>query len=126
MTVPAGAFNDVGAATTGPSAPYSFEFVALGPGTYYDYSSMAVSATNVDSVEDALKYALSIESNEMLSEGFVPSYTVCYCDDQRDETLEDLGDGDTTYKIYEDLKCLTGTTAGATAVVGDRTVAEHS
>merc|ERR1719313_498439 len=130
MTVPANAFSDVGAdgtgAATGPSATYSFEFVALGMGTYYDYSSMAVSATNVDSVEDALKYALSIESNEMLSGGFVPSYTVCYCDDQRDETLEDLGDGDTTYKIYEDLKCLTGTTAGATAVVGDRTVAEHS
>jgi hypothetical protein len=121
MTVPANAFNDVGAATTGPSAPYSFEFVALGPGTYYDYSKMAVSATNVDSVEDALKYALSIEGEDH----DMPFYTVCYCDDQRDETLEDLGDGDTTYKIYEDLKCLSGSLEEATAVVGDRTVAEH-
>merc|ERR1719506_1804913 len=104
MTVPANAFNDVGAATTGPSAPYSFEFVALGPGTYYDYSKMAVSATNVDSVEDALTYALSIEGEDH----DMPFYTVCYCDDQKDETLEELGDGDTTYKIYEDLKCAAG------------------
>merc|ERR1719316_2249233 len=120
MTVPAGAFNDVGAATAGPSAPYSFEFVALGPGTYYDYSKMAVSATNVDSVEDALKYALSIEGDDH----DMPFYTVCYCDDQKDDTLEDLGDGDTTYKIYEDLKFLSGTLAGASAVVGDRPIEE--
>jgi hypothetical protein len=36
MTVPANAFNDVGAATSGPSAPYTIEFVAHGPETYYD------------------------------------------------------------------------------------------
>jgi hypothetical protein len=119
MTVPANAFTDIGAATTGPSSSYSFEFVALGTETYFDYATMAVSATNVDSVDDALKYALSIDVSDM------PSYTVCYCDDQRDETLEDLGDGDTTYKIYEDLKCLSGTLDEASAVVGDRTVAEH-
>merc|ERR1719313_2200571 len=126
MTVPAGAFADVQAdgstATSGPSAAYSFEFVALGPETYYDYSTMAVSATNVDSVDDALKYALSIEGEDH----DMPFYTVCYCDDQRDETLEDLGDGDTTYKIFEDLKCLAGTLEGATEMVGDRTVAEHA
>jgi hypothetical protein len=122
MTVPAGAFNDVGAATAGPSAPYSFEFVALGPATYYDYPKMAVSATNVDSVEDALMYALSIEGDEH----DMPFYTVCYCDDQKDETLEDLGDGDTTYKIFEDLKCASGVVEGQTSVVGDRTVVEHA
>jgi hypothetical protein len=135
MTVPAAAFAQIDSTVTrrldasgrrlsdpggGPSAAYEFEFVALGPDTYYDYSMMAVSATSADSVDDALKYALSIEETDM------PFYTVCYCDDQRDETLEDLGDGDTTYKIYEDLKCAGGFVAEETELVGDRTIAEHA
>jgi hypothetical protein len=118
MTVPVDVFSD--GTNTGPSQAYSFEFTLLGAGTTYSYKDMALTAS-MDSTDESLIYDLSLASGISSSE-----LTVCYCSDQKDETLEDLGNGDTTYKIYEDLKCSNSSEPVSEAIIADRSIAEHA
>merc|ERR1719161_2358010 len=43
------------------------------------------------------------------------TYSLCYCSDQLDETLEEKGDGETTYKLEDDYKQTANIAAGATS-----------
>merc|ERR1719158_1404249 len=120
FTIPAGAFTD--GANTGPVAATSFEFVKLASTTVYNYADMAVKATS-DSSDEGLVFALHLYSGAHPTE-----HTVCYCDDQKDMTLEDMGDGDSTYRIVDDLKCsdtISLLLSSASATVADRTISEH-
>jgi hypothetical protein len=118
VTVPAGAYTG---SSGGNNPEYSFEFVKDSSG--FSHRAMAVKSTGT-STEDALGYGLSLKAGIWdkgefpftgiyMQEGtpypeeyyYYTEYTVCYCDDQKDMTLEDLFDGDTTYHIYDDLKC---------------------
>jgi hypothetical protein len=118
VTVPAGAYTG---SSGGNNPEYSFEFVKDSSG--FSHREMAVKSTGT-STEDALGYGVSLKqgiwakgefpfTGIYMQEGtpyaedyyYYTEYTVCYCDDQKDMTLEDLFDGDTTYHIYDDLKC---------------------
>lgn len=131
MTIPSGAFVagtlEAQGSNPGPAAEYAFEFVKLANTTVYSYMDMAVSASAA-STEEALSFSLQLHK---ASGAFadVSEFTVCYCDDQKDGTLEDMGDGDSTYKIVDDLKCSDPASlvfaSVVTEVVADRTIAEH-
>jgi hypothetical protein len=99
MTIPGGAFKEANADTIGPSGAQSFEFEYESTGFFHQ--SMAISSSR-ESEAGALVYELSL----MPDMPTTVEYTVCYCDEQKDNTLEDLGDADTTYKLYDDLKCV--------------------
>jgi len=118
MIIPAGSVTDTSA--PGPSSDYSFEFVKNSANFKH---RMAVSASVADSTEDSLSYALSLFHNMDTSQ----EYTVCYCNDQNDETLQDLGNGDTTYKLFDDLRCNEhyGLAKSINETLADRPVADH-
>merc|ERR1719327_1279788 len=57
--------------------------------------------------DDALSTADGLSFTFSLSEDTPPgTYSVCYCSGQEDDSLEDLGDGDTTYVLEEDKRCV--------------------
>jgi hypothetical protein len=103
LTVPANSFSD--GTNTGPSQPYSFEFEKLDQFTNFQHFRKAIPASAA-SEQDGLVFGLSLMDMRGTSFDKSPgTFTMCYCDDQKDSTLELLGDSDTTYKLYDDVKC---------------------
>merc|ERR1719460_2783834 len=61
---------------------------------------------SVKSESDGLVFGVSLFDMRGKSPNESPgTFTMCYCDDQKDNTLELLGNSDTTYKLYDDVKC---------------------
>ena len=79
---------------------------------------MALSA-GAASTESELLYDLALPEIE------AGAYSVCYCDDQKDKTLEDMGDGDTTYHLYDDNKCTGLPRVTEPIVVAEKALPEH-
>jgi hypothetical protein len=103
VTVPAGAFTD--GTNTGPSSAYTFEFEKLDPYTNFQHADSAVPASAASEM-DGLVFGVSLYDMYGAEMGDSPgTFTMCYCDDQKDSTLELLGNSDTTYKLYDDVKC---------------------
>merc|ERR550537_695381 len=72
------------------------EFVNDATGFEYSY---IIPADAAESSPDGLVF------NAKLSADVPPGeYSLCYCDDQSDVTLEDMGDDETTYKLTDDVK----------------------
>jgi hypothetical protein len=72
------------------------EFVNDRTGFEYSY---IIPSDATESTGDGLVF------NAQLSAGVLPGeYSLCYCDDQSDVTLEDMGDDETTYKLTDDVK----------------------
>ena len=106
MTVPAGAFTDAdGGGNTGPAQAYTFEFENLDKYTNFQHFRKAVPASP-SSEMDGLVFGVSLYDMRGEKPNESPgTFTMCYCDDQKDITLELLGNEDTTYKLYDDFKC---------------------
>merc|ERR1719163_1273223 len=102
LTVPANSFSD--GTLTGPSSPYTFEFEKLDKFTNFQHFRKAVPASGVSEM-DGLVFGVSLYDMRGPDGGSPGTFTMCYCDDQKDGTLELLGNGDTTYKLYDDVKC---------------------
>jgi hypothetical protein len=102
LTVPANSFSD--GTLTGPSSPYTFEFEKVDKYTNFQHARKAVPASGA-SEQDGLVFGISTYDMRGEDGGSPGTFTMCYCDDQKDSTLEVLGDGDTTYKLYDDVKC---------------------
>jgi hypothetical protein len=125
LTVPANSFTD--GTTSGPGSPYTFEFEKLDPGSDFQHAKKAVPASAASEM-GGLVFGVSLY--DMRGEGPNDSpgtFTMCYCDDQKDSTLELLGNEDTTYKLYDDNKCaVTPLPAFAeTVTVADIFLPEH-
>lgn len=106
LTVPAGAFTDAdGGGNTGPAQAYTFEFEKLDKYTNFQHFRKAVPASP-SSEMDGLVFGVSLYDMRGEKPNESPgTFTMCYCDDQKDMTLELLGNSDTTYKLYDDVKC---------------------
>jgi len=98
LTIPANAFKELNTDEDGPSMEQKIEFEYEATGFYHQ--EMVISASP-ESEAGSLVYDLSL----LPDMDPTVEYTVCYCDEQKDFTLEDLGDSDTTYKLYDDVKC---------------------
>merc|ERR1719389_491478 len=64
---------------------------------------------------DASSTADGLVFNALYSGVEPGTYSLCYCSDQLDETLEEMGDGETTYKLEDDYKQTANIAAGATS-----------
>jgi hypothetical protein len=113
LSVPAAAFAWSGQ----DSAEFAIEFV--NDRTGFDYAN--VLTANAESTADGLVFDVILGNSTP-----VGTYAVCYCDDQSDDTLDNLGDGETTYALADDRK-LTGVSSGSLAAVtiAGKTLAEH-
>jgi hypothetical protein len=98
LTIPADSFKELNTDTEGPGSAQVIEFEYEATGFYHQ--EMVIPAS-MESEAGGLVYDLSL----LPSMDPTVEYTVCYCDEQKDFTLEDLGDSDTTFKLYDDLKC---------------------
>jgi len=89
--IPAGTFTEGGVAADA----LTLEFV----NDYSDFDyDLVVKADAAASTADGLVF-------EALYSGVAPgTYSLCYCSDQLDETLEEMGDYETTYKLKDDNK----------------------
>merc|ERR1719421_2667667 len=112
VSVPAGAF--LKGAASSVAFHFEFEYDASG----FNATSMALSA-GAASTESELLYDLALPEVE------AGAYSVCYCDDQKDKTLEDMGDGDTTYHLYDDNKCTGLPRVTESLVVAEKPLPEH-
>merc|ERR1719174_2425929 len=93
LTVPAGAFE--GPVSGSAAAGATIEF--LNDRTGFSYAMVIMP-------DPALSSEKGIVFNAKL-DGTTPTgvYSLCYCDDQADVTLEDLGDDETTYKLADNV-----------------------
>jgi hypothetical protein len=98
ITVPAGLVEDL-VGTKGPAAPYTFEFVRDSNGFTAD-STIELSAGA--STADGLVFHLELGADTTPG-----TYAVCFCAEKDDPTLQDLGDGDTTFVITDNQLCST-------------------
>jgi hypothetical protein len=89
--IPAGTFTEGGVAADALTLEFVNDYSDFG----YD---LVVKADAAASTADGLVF-------EALYSGVAPgTYSLCYCSDQLDETLEEMGDYETTYKLKDDNK----------------------
>merc|ERR1719313_409739 len=74
------------------------------------------------STEDSLVFGMALRGD---MEG-ASQFTLCYCNDQNDKTLADLGDGETTYTLTEDRRCDDALAGDGAELLKDRAIAEHA
>merc|ERR1719316_2058013 len=103
LTIPAGAFE--GPVTPSLTLAASIEF--LNDRTGFSYA-MVIHSDAAASTAEGIVFSAKLASTTPTG-----VYSLCYCDDQADETLEDLGDAETTYKLADNLKVTTSTLTAA-------------
>jgi len=96
LVIPAGALASTGGDA---STEYKIEFVNDRTG----FSAAFVLSPSPLSTASGLVYPVTLGENTTAT-----TYSLCYCDDQADETLQELGDSETTYKLTEDKKQVAG------------------
>jgi hypothetical protein len=94
LTVPAGAFE--GPVTPSLTAATTIEF--LNDRTGFSYA-MVIHPDAAASTAEGIVFSAKLASTTPTG-----LYSLCYCDDQADETLEDLGDAETTYKLEDNMR----------------------
>jgi hypothetical protein len=92
------------------SLEYDIEFVNDRTGFEHAFVMTADPATS-----DADGLVFNAKLHDDVATGI---YNLCYCDDQSDDTLEDMGDGETTYQITDDVKQLQTDLLTSTDVAG--------
>jgi hypothetical protein len=96
LVVEAGAFKGGAGTGTGEVVETTVEFVNDRTGFS---SAFVLSPSPSLSTASGLVYPVTLGANSTAT-----TYSLCYCDDQADVTLQALGDGETTYKLTDDKK----------------------